>query len=716
MSWLKKIFAPSAGKKPTAPADQTIGDDFKPAKGTFFRTLEFPETDAAGNITGKTWMESGFVPDNNAWTLWQKSIRQTEDVLRGGTATVLSARPLFERTSFASAYDQMTTFETAQRNMGFEPLAVKTRAKLGGDYYKQFAWREGLMMTRSGRLYPYSAQQVNGPGHFDAQDIADANAFLERTRNEQFVPVPIVLPAVDWEKAYEARKDITDRRLNVLYHRYNGDKNDFDLALQIVGQEMPEILFAHLRRGGNPKIFETDPTRHIAIINAALDRGGADVMELLAESGLSFAVRDGADTPVELAISKKRYAHLHIMLSRDGVALANFTDAAGIAPAIHAMETQDRQAFRMLYLEGLDYAAADKDGWHLVHHAFANNFLPGVYAWTDEGLPIDMPVNGAPHTGLSIARARGHAALADFAVKNGANPAAPDLAATPAIAADPAPAAPMAAPAPTAPVPAFTPDLLNSDLDNDTIIASATAHHAAGGTFTALDSRSNALFELCWKNRKDNDPSRDRRNLITVFAGLGADPAARLDDGTTTLTRAASGMALDMDYINTLAPFAGEVNAGDDQGNNILHALQLNRHDAVGHSNNIAALLKTFPALDINRANADGYSNVGLAIRLNRSQTLKAFAAGAPDLSLATKSGISYLTLAFTAACADAPVAGAARAATIKATSDAVRDAVVTILEQPGANRSAVTDTLLGTMVKEQAPEALIRRLTALKP
>lgn len=717
MGWLSNMFNKSPNEKPVKADNAEIGPDFQPSKGTFFRTLEFPERDLSGNVTGKMWMEAGFVPDTGKWVLWQKAIREVDDVLRGGKASVLSARPLFEKTDFVTAYDQMTTFESSQAAQGCEALPNKTKAKLGGDYYRQFAWREGLMMARSGRLYPFNAEQVNAANHFDAQDIADAKAYLERVRSEQFVPVPIVLPAIDWEKTYDNARDITDKRLNALYFRFDNDINNYDLALQIVGNEKPEVLFAHMRRGGNLKSFETDVTRHMGIIKAALARASAESMELVAESGLSFCVRDGLDTPVELAMTQKRYAHLHIMLSRDGVALANFTDANGTPPAVHAMEIQDRQAFRMLYLEGLDYARADKNGYHLVHHAFANNFIPGVYAWLDEGLPIDHPVKGTSYTGLSVARHHGHAALADFAVKNGANPAAPALPAAVKPAEPAAPAAPVVPAAPDA-VPAFTADLLNSDATNDIVEKSARAHAAAGGAFADLDAKGASILELCWKNRKAADTSRDRRALLPVFAVLGVDPSARLSDGTTVLTRAASGLTLDMDFIRAMAPLARDVNAGDAHGNNILHAVQINKNDAVGHSSNVAALLKLFPALDLDRRNADGLSNVGLAIRLNRSQTLKAFAAAAtPDLTLETAAGTSYLAMAFTRACGAEKVTGSVKAAAIKVTSDAVREAVLSILESaPDKNAAAVTESLLATMQQEQAPAAMIARLRALSP
>lgn len=717
MKWLSNLFGRSSKKSALAAQSAEITGDFNPAKGTFLRTLEFPETDAQGNVTGKTWMEAGFVPDNKAWVLWQKSIRTMDDVLRGGQSSVLSARPLIEKTTFVNAYDQMTTFETAQRNLGGAPLPQKTRAKLGGDYYKQFAWREGLMMTRSGRLFPFNADTPDAAGHFDAQDIADSQAFHERLRREQFVPVPIVLPAIDWEKAYNARRGTTDQRLNALIYRYNNDIKNYDLALQIVAHEQPEVLYAYMQRGGNLKSFEPNTAQHMGIIRAALARAGAETMELVVESGLSFSVRDGLDTPVELAVSQKRYAHLHLMLSRDGVALANFADANGIPPAIHAMESQDRQAFRMLYLEGLDFSLADKNGWHLIHHAFANDFIPGVYAWLDDNLPIDMPVAGTAYTGISIARDRRHAAIIDFAIKNGANanaPAIPAVTAAAPIEKAPAPVAPVPAPAAEpVKIPAFSIDLLNGDVTNDTIEQSARAYAATGGTFNGLDARGASLFELCWKNRKESDAARDRRALLPVFAALGADAAAQLTDGTTALTRAASGIALDMDYVRALAPLARDVNNGDAQGNNILHAVQLNRNDAVGHSSNVAALLKLFPALDVDRVNNDGLSNAGLAIRLNRSQTLKAFAAA--NLSQNTASGTSYLAMAFTRACGEVAVTGAPRATAILETSPAVREAVLTLLEKPGADTAAITKDLLDTMVREQAPAAMIQRLKSLK-
>ena len=137
MGWLSKMFSGKPTGKAAAPTDNAITDNFQPTKGTFFRTLEYPETDANGAVIGKMWLESGYVPENKAWVLWQKSIREMDDILRGGKSPVLSARPLFEKTSFANAYAQMTTFETARENLGEQPLPHKSRAKLGDQFLER---------------------------------------------------------------------------------------------------------------------------------------------------------------------------------------------------------------------------------------------------------------------------------------------------------------------------------------------------------------------------------------------------------------------------------------------------------------------------------------------------------------------------------------------------------------------------------------------------
>ena len=235
-----------------------IGDDFIPKEGVFFQTLEYPITGQDNEtVIGKTWMEAGLNPETNKWVLWQKTVRDMNDVLRGGdTTTVRKSQVLLEDTTFKNAYAQMITFEESQKSLETAPLKQKTPAKLSGDYFRQFAWREQLVASRSGRLYPVSEDRLNASNFFNEQELIDAKAFLDRHNKEKFVAVPIVLPCTDWEKAYNADKERVDQRLRALYARFDQDKNSYKLALQIVKNEAPEVLYAHLKEGFNPKTFE----------------------------------------------------------------------------------------------------------------------------------------------------------------------------------------------------------------------------------------------------------------------------------------------------------------------------------------------------------------------------------------------------------------------------------------------------------------------------
>jgi ankyrin repeat protein len=717
MSFLSNIF--NGDSKPPAKAEPSplvneVGAEFRPLHGGFFRTLEYPEVDATGTPTGKCWLEAATDPKTGDWVLWQKSIRMTDDMLTGGKSSVMTSKMLFDKTTFVNCYDQMTTFEQAQQSMGMEPLPNKTPAKLGSEYFRQFAWREGLMMSRSGRLYPMVDEKIAAENFFDAKDIAGRLAFLERERAEQFVPVPIQLPQADWKICYEARKELTDQRLNHLYSRYKGDKDNFDLALQIVGQEVPEVLYAHMQNGFNPKIYETDPPKHFALLKAAVERSGVDSLDVLSDAGLSFQVQGDGQTPLEVALQQHHYSHLHVMLSRDGAQLAKYADASGVSPPVCAMMLQDNQAFRMIHLEGIDYDAVDSSGWTLLHHAVAQNFMRGVYAWLDEGLSIDAPIKGTEFTALSIARHGGSQSMVDFLLKHGAKPDAPEIKDTEVVKKQ------SSTEAVQAPVPDYDISMLSSAMTNDEIAASAKAFIAKGGNINQTDAKNLSTFELCWKNKKPK-PELDRRALMLTLAGLGADPSAQLPDGTTALTRAVSGSALDMDYLKALAPLAIDVNAGDAKGNNILHALQMNNSEQVGLSAQVEAVMKLFPALDINVQNKQGLSNVGLAIRLDRSQTLKLFQAGPPaDWTQTTAAGWSYLDLAFTKACAKERIEGSAKAARIVAASEKVRALVLDMLEQvpPDGTLNAVInrrrpddETLPEAMAAEGAPVEMIGRL-----
>ncbi|MCD8494000.1 MAG: hypothetical protein LRY39_00965 [Alphaproteobacteria bacterium] len=413
----------------------------------------------------------------------------------------------------------------------------------------------------------------------------------------------------------------------------------------------------------------------------------------LTAAGIDFYVRYNDETPLEIVLQQHRYSHLHVMLDRDGEKLANYCDESGNAAAVMAIALKDRQAFRMLYLEGLDYKHVDAKGWALVHHAFEHSFLPGVYAWRDEGLSIDTPVQGTEYTGLSLARYKQDQAMIDFALKSGANAAAPVFAAA-STAPEPVTGNKVEDSTTNAPVasPAneqleFSADLLNSPATNQQIEAAARSYVDQGGSLNITDLQNVSLLELCWRNRKP-DPALDRRALLPVLGKLGGDPSASLPDGTTVLTRITAASTLDMDFLKAIAPFARDVNSPDAEGNNLLHILQMNASEAVGHSRHVVAVLQLFPALDINRQNNDGFSNVGLAIRLNRSQTLKNLpSAVGPrvDLGQVTAAGWSLLDIAFTQAAGQQDVAGAQRAGRI-AVSDHVRTAVLDL-----AGRVAVT-------------------------
>jgi hypothetical protein len=723
LSGVFSLRPPSLADSASGASAGAIDKGFRPAKGIFFRTLDFPTTDADNKFDGRMWFEAGYDATKASWTLWQKNVRKLDDILTGGSSNVLSQSILLRETDFVTAYDQMTSFEESQKAQNIQPLPGKTPAKLNGDYYRQFAWREGLMMSRSGRLYPMT-DKLSAENLFDQSDLDGAAEFLKRLKTEQFIAVPVTLPAGDWEAVYKAHKTQTDQRLNKLTFDHGGDKNNYDLALQIVGQEDPAILYLHMQRGFTPKIFEEDRAKHFALLEAAIGRADVNPLALLTQAGFSFYSQRDDVTPIELALRQKRYSHLQVMLSREGETLANYADAQGNSPAATAIALQDRQAFRMLYVEGLDYGHTDKNGMKLVHHAFTHSFLPAVYAWLDEGLSIDEPVQGTSYTGLSIARSKKDQPLVDFALAKDANKDAPDF---PALEAVPAKSAPTALAA-SAPVIEFSVELLNSGASNSDVIAAATSHGTNGGSLDILGGNGLSLLETCWKNQK---PSADlnRRLLIPVFGQMGADPAALLADGTTVLTRTTSGTALDMDFLKMVAPLAHDVNSPDANGNNLLHTLQMNPSEIVGHSNNVAAILKLFPALDLHRPNNDGFSNIGLAVRLNRAMTLKAMpqpAALKADWNQTTASGWSMLDLAFTAAFGMERVTGAPRADKITVVNDATRNALLDMLDRAskiGAAESKQSlaaafirarpdgKTLAQALRDESAPAPLMARL-----
>jgi ankyrin repeat protein len=706
------------GAADATPHVTEIGPDFRPTKGSFFRTQEYPEVDAQGQPIGKGWMEAAIDPKTGTWVLWQKSIRTTDDPLSDAKVSVMNSRMLFEKTTYVNCYDQMTTYEQAQQSLGLEPLPNKSPAKMGGDYFKQFAWRESLMNSRSGRLYPVEGDTVNASNFFDSKDIDARKAFIERMHTEAYVPVAIQLPVTDWKKAYEANKTQTDQRLNYLINsRYNGDKDNFDLALQVVGNETPDVLYAFLQNGFNPKIYQADADKHFKLLKAAIDRTGIDSLNLLSEAGIGFEVQSQGQTPLEVALQQHHYSHLHIMLSRDGAQLVKYADESGVTPPVAAMMLQDNQAFRMMYLEGMDFDQVDKSGWCLVHHAFGQNFMPGIYAWLDEGLNIDTTIKGTEYTGLSIARHQHNQALIDFAIKHGANQNAPEIADAAAVAQQ------TSKDAVATPVAEYNIAMLNSGATNDEILASAKAFVAAGGNLNQQDQKGKSLFEICWTNQKPK-AELNRRLLMSELAGLGADPGAALPDGTTALNRSVGGTALDLEYVRALAPLTANANAADAKGNTILHALQLNNSEQVGLSAQVDAILKMFPTLDVNVQNKQGLSPLGLAIRLDRSQTLKLFQDGAqqPDWSQTTQTGWSYLDLAFTKACAKEKIVGCPKADRVMAASDKTRGLVLDMLDQSppdqGAALNAVINrprpdqqTLIDAMTSEAAPEASIERL-----
>jgi hypothetical protein len=701
----------------SSPQVHEVGAEFRPLKGTFFRTQEFPEVDANNQAIGKCWLEASTDPKTGAWVLWQKSIKMMDDPLADTKTMVMNSNMLFDKTTFVNCYDQMVTFEQSQQALGMTPLPNKSPARLGGDYFHQFAWREGLMNSRSGRLFPVEGDKINASSFFDDKDIQARAAYIERMRAEQFVPVQIQLPLTDWKKAYESRKELTDQRLNALTARFGGDKDNYDLALQVVGQEVPEVLYAHLQRGFNPKLWQNEPARHFALVKAAIDREGIDSLNLLSEAGVSFQVQSQGQTPLEAAVQQHHYSHLHIMLSRDGAQLVKYADETGVTPPIAAMMLQDNQAFRMMYLEGIDYDAVDKSGWALVHHAFAQNFVPGVYAWLAEGLNIDTPVKGTEITGVSIAKHQHNQALVDFAVKHGANPNPPEITDAAVVASQ------TRTDTVQAPVAEYNIGMINGGLTNDEIAASAKAFVAAGGSLNQLDQKNLNVFELCWKAQKPK-PELNRRNLLPLLAGLGADPGAQLPDGTTALNRAVGGAALDLEYLKAIAPFVTDANASDAKGNTILHALQLNNSEQVGMSSQVDAILKLLPKLDLNVQNKQGLSPMGLAIRLDRSQTLKLFqdAEQTADWTQTTASGWSYLDLAFTKACAKEKISGCPKADRVLATSDKTRGLVLDMLDQAPLDQGATLNdiinrprpdgqTLIDAMTAESAPGASIDRL-----
>lgn len=708
-----------------------IDKNFQPKKGTFFRTQEYPEFGEDSGVTGKIWMEAGYNPATKTWVLWQKTIRKTDDALTGDTVNIMSARALFEKTDFVKAYDQMTTFETAQGSLDVAPLTTKTPARLGADYFKQFAWREGLMMSRSGRLYQFSENMVNAANYFNESDIQDALDFMKRLKNQQYVEVPVILPSIDWDKAYKANQQQIETRLNRLYFEHDDKKDSFDLAKQIVAHERPEILYAHIKRGFSPRIFENNPAQHFALVKAAIALPDAESFSLLADAGIGFTVRQNGETPLELVLQNRRYAHLHIMLSRDGAELANYRDESNNAPAAMAIALKDTQAFRMLYQEGLDYGQEDSAGWKLVHHAFKHGFYPGLYAWIDEFLPIDEPIAGTPYTGVSIAKSNDDQAVLDFAKGHGADMTAPVLPAPDALVVEPQ--WKEATEDGTADV-AFSLDLLSSaTMTNVQIEKAVRAYVGAGGNLNLSSRSGQSLFSLCWKNQ-GTAAEFNRRALIPVLGALGADPSAPLEDGSTVLTREAKLPAIDLDFLKAVAPFAKDPNGPDADGNTILHVLQLNPSEAASHSKNIETVFRLFPALDMNRQNGEGYSNAALAVRLDRSQTLRRLpeaVASMIDWTQTVKGGWSILDIAFTKACAAATLEASRKDESIRIVSPKTRGMILEMLEKAAATgkqaefQAVLTrlrpdqKTLLDAMTEDGVPAETISRLAqcgGLKP
>ncbi len=569
---------------------QTVGQEFKPQKGTFFQTLEYGEYNDQDELTGKIWLEAGYNPEHKSWVLWHKSVRQIIDPFTNEETSVLTTKALFEKTSFVEAYDQMTTFEKAQQSVNKAPLTLKTPQKLAGDYFKQFAWREGLMMDRAGRLYPVTNMdltQVAGQyAFFNESDITDARAYLNRLKDQQFIPVPIVLPSIDFEKTYKKDQVRIDTRLNKLKYDY-GDNKD-ELTLQIIAHEAPEILYAYLKSGFNPRELEKEPSLHFKALKAAIERENVNVLSLLlSEAGLSFYVRHNDETPVEIAIQKRAYSHLHLMLSREGAKLANYRDESDNAPISMIIEQKDAQAFRMFYLEGLDYQHADQKGWKLIHHGAHHHFMPAIYAWMDEGLPLDEPTLGEnPENILSIAKQHNYNELIEFAKQHGVQDIVP-------------------ATLPSA-VTSYSIDELFSRLRDYTISNADIQVYAQN---LDLSKEATTLYTQCY-----DDPKRSA--LIQTWVDMNLEASA-------FFLSLAGGKTLPLDLIKALVPAIHNPHIPDKDGNHFLHLIQMSAYPEMSHSMNVARVLTLLPEFQINAQNHAGLSLVDLALSLDRGQTLK---------------------------------------------------------------------------------------------
>lgn len=680
----KRLTGAATSKASSSAQTQPIDDTFAPKLGRYFRSLDYPSTDADGQVNGVMWMEASLNPASGTWTVWRKQISTAEDLLDSTVKTSLISTPLQQNISFVKAFDSVMTFESALKASGTQPLDTKTPGRLGADYLRHFAWREGLMMAKSGRLYPTDAGLAAADNQFDMQDIEAAKAFLQREREIQFVEVPVTYPQKSWPRDYEAVKAVTDARLNVVTGRY---AHPFALTKHIVANETAEVLYAHLKRGFEARSLHDMATAHWDVLEAALNRDDTDILHLLAQDGLSFDVTRDNQTIINRAITDKRYGHLHVMLAHGGVRLANYAPTGTDSPAVTAIKQGDGQAFQRLYEEGIDFTQHDAQGWYLVHHAFAKGFTRGLYAWIDENLPIDMKVEGTDFTGLSLAQAHNQTAAVEWAIARGANALVPAFTqaakATPQVVPEPAitvsPAAPVILPTANTQV-----EIEKRSLEDATTWAAAFV--AAGGSLNWVNHRGESLFEALWKTPK-------YRPLLPVLHRLGADSAAFLPNGTTALTKHAAGPAIDLDYVRAILPLTANPNQADVNGNTILHALQLNPNDQIGRAANIEAVIAAQPALSPNIQNKDGYSPAGLAIRLNKPLTYKVLETLAPiDLTLVTAKGWSLLDIAYSDVLRDAPVVGAPRALRIEELSDELCAAIDKTLERATRDKAKKAD------------------------
>ncbi len=693
----------AAPELPAALVQNEIDKDFVPTQGNFMRTLEYPEFDLDGNVTGKTWMEAALDEGTQKWVLWNKSVSKTDDLLTNKKTDMVTSRVLMKAISFVEAYDQMTTFERAKAAMDIPVLPTQTPAKLSVDYYKQFAYREGLIMSKSGRLYPYDEQNLQASNYFDLDDIKNSETFLKRLRSEQFIAEPIEQPTTDWEASYQKVKATTDERLNALLARHGQNKEDFSLALQIVGQEKPEVLYAFIKRGFNPKIFEADSTQHFMLMKAALERIEIGPLFMLSEAGVSFYAQHNDETPVEIALQNRRYSHLNVMLARDGETLANYTDESGHTSFVSAIQLQDRQAFRMFYLAGIDFEKTDAKGWYMIHHAFKHSFVPAINVWLAEELPIDVSIKGTHYTGVSIAKNNQDQTLIEYAVEHGANPNAPAF-----IEASPVDEKQ------TGKEKEFDLDIFYSDAPNEEILELARnyAHH--GGDLNTLNRKGQHVLEICWQ-KKNTKPELNRRNLIASLSELGADPSEQLEDGSTVLTRLAAAANFDADFFKTLAPLALNQNASDADGNTVMHHMLLNKNQAVSHTNNLLLVIKELPDLDLNAPNNNGLSSFALAILTSKSRALKSIIAqkdGKVDWGGSTSKGWSLLDLAFTqAAKTEASTVPTATQGVSAQTRDAVLEAINQTTDKEGLtslfNRPRPDGATLLAHLQQNNPELI---------